>query len=316
MYLKIKKIMSLLLSNFVIFFLIPYKKKCFITCAGKSDGLGAQVQAIYSALLYSSINNITYYHTPLSDIAHNYDNNQEFNKEAEDFFSFSYGEKNISELEEDYKKINLDIFSKKTIIQICAYLFSSNPTIIFQKSHYHNYVNKIAVKYVLIKKKLQDKFYNNPKKKLFTEDDKCMHIAFHIRRGDVNSTDTTRYTDNQLIFNKLSDLFLVLTKLNIPFKTSIYSQGKPEDFGNLSSIATLHLNENVFDDFYSLVKADILFMAKSSFSYSAALLSDGIIIYEPFWHPPLTDWYIADVNINTDTKFQNKIKLVHSNKIK
>lgn len=312
MFLKIKRIISLLLSNFVIYFIIPYKKKCFITCAGKTDGLGAQAQAIYSAQLYSFVNNLTYCHTPLAKIEHNYDNNPSFNEETERFFSFSKGEKDISSLNVDHKIINLDNLSFHTIYQICRYVITFSPKVIFQKSHYHNYTNRVAAKYILIKKQLQDKFYTNPKKSRSEDYGKCLHIAYHIRRGDVKETDTDRYTDNQIIFNKLNEFIAVLNQMNIRSQISIYSQGKKNDFGKLQEIATLYLNENVFDDFYSLVKADVFFMAKSSFSYAAALLSEGIIIYEPFWHPPLNDWYISEKEFHISEIIKKRLLSTYS----
>lgn len=312
MFLKIKKIISLLLSNFVIFFVIPYKKKCFITCAGKTDGLGAQVQAIYSAQLYCLLNKVIYCHTPLNTIAHNYNNNSTFNKDAEYFFSFSHGEKNISEFNSTYKLINLDSFTTQTIFDILQYLFSRNPKVIFNKSHYHNYINKVSAKYTLIKKQLQNKFYLHPKESVIKFDKKCLQIACHIRRGDVDSKDADRYTDNEIIFNKLNELTVVLKQLGINFRIGIFSQGEKADFGKLQDIAALHLNGNIFDDFYNLVKADVLFMAKSSFSYSAALLSDGIVIYELFWHPPLNEWFISQKEFQKSELFRKRLLSVYS----
>jgi len=47
-----------------------------------------------------------------------------------------------------------------------------------------------------------------------------------------------------------------------------------------------------------LIEADILIMAKSSFSYVAALISEGIKIYDPpcLDYPPLSSWLILDPN--------------------
>ena len=41
-----------------------------------------------------------------------------------------------------------------------------------------------------------------------------------------------------------------------------------------------------------LIEADILVMAKSFFSYVAAIISDGIKLYEPFDSPPLKGWLV------------------------
>ena len=75
------------------------------------------------------------------------------------------------------------------------------------------------------------------------------------------------------------------------FSIHIYSQGLTEDFGVLNDLnLTFHLDECTYTTFYNLTSADILIMAKSSFSYAAALFSRGIKIYQPFLHQPQKDW--------------------------
>ena len=299
------------MSNLVIFYLIPYKKKCYITCSGKTDGLGAQTQAIYSALLYAAVHKISYCHTPLNEIAHNYSQDSSFSATAERFFSFSKGEKSIRDLNHNHLIINLDFITFLSIKLLIQYLFRSDMKVVFEKSHFHNYTNKISPKYTLIKKSLQDKFYTNQKPILVNHDSTVLNIAFHIRRGDVNQADIARFTDNERILSTLQTITYHLNQKEIAYKLSIYSQGKKEDFGNLSSLATLYLNGNVFEDFHHLVKADVLFMAKSSFSYSAALLSDGLIVYEPFWHPPLNEWLLYEDNERFINLLSEKIHTLH-----
>jgi len=98
--------------------------------------------------------------------------------------------------------------------------------------------------------------------------------------------------------------------LNMPFQINVYSEGEKEDFKELLEIANLRLDADVFETFYNLVQADILIMAKSSFSYCAALLSRGIIIYEPFWHPPLNDWFILKEGLFKNETFISTIETV------
>jgi hypothetical protein len=43
---------------------------------------------------------------------------------------------------------------------------------------------------------------------------------------------------------------------------------------------------------FLLAKADVLIMAKSAFSYVAALASRGKIFYEPYWQGPISSWSI------------------------
>ena len=73
----------------------------------------------------------------------------------------------------------------------------------------------------------------------------------------------------------------------------IYSQGELSNFDKYKSDDTiLKVNMNIFDTFTEMVAADALIMSRSSFSYSAAVLSDGDIYYQKFWHPPMKHWYI------------------------
>ena len=43
-----------------------------------------------------------------------------------------------------------------------------------------------------------------------------------------------------------------------------------------------------------MVVAEVLVTAKSSLSYSAALLNKNTIYYINFWHKPLNSWNIID----------------------
>ena len=50
--------------------------------------------------------------------------------------------------------------------------------------------------------------------------------------------------------------------------------------------------------------------SKSSFSYTAALLSNNIICYEPFWHPPLESWlFLNDLTSKAQIKKLSKLLL-------
>jgi hypothetical protein len=51
-----------------------------------------------------------------------------------------------------------------------------------------------------------------------------------------------------------------------------------------------------------LIEADIFIMAKSSFSYVAALISDGLKLAPSDGYPPLADWVV----VGTDGAFEVK----------
>jgi hypothetical protein len=113
-------------------------------------------------------------------------------------------------------------------------------------------------------------------------------LAVHIRRGHMGPSDETlRLTsDAQIIF--------VVTELNRlfgPLSTTIYSALPDAELESKLPVGVkLNSSADEFEVIHNLVNADYMLMAKSSMSYVAAVLSRGIVFYEPFWHPPLGSW--------------------------
>ena len=78
-----------------------------------------------------------------------------------------------------------------------------------------------------------------------------------------------------------------------PGAVRLYSQGKEGDFADIAAEfpgIEMHLDEDPIGTIRGLANARNLVMAKSSFSYIAALLCPGRVFYDPFWHAPLSDW--------------------------
>jgi hypothetical protein len=85
---------------------------------------------------------------------------------------------------------------------------------------------------------------------------------------------------------------------------SLYSQGEPGEFAEFQeSGLQLFLNSDAIWTMRQLIEADILIMSRSSFSYAAALISDGLKLYEPFWHSPLPDW----ISCNGQGRFDERV---------
>lgn len=76
----------------------------------------------------------------------------------------------------------------------------------------------------------------------------------------------------------------------------LFSQGDPADFSELVAAVpslTLGLDEPMPETFHALVCASALVVGRSSFSYSAAILSRGVVYADPlegWWHKPLGTW--------------------------
>jgi len=138
-------------------------------------------------------------------------------------------------------------------------------------------------------------------------DPNILNVVCHIRRGDLDPiTQSERWISNEEYGVLLNFLNKTLDNKCI---IHICSDGKIEDFGNLSGIknAAFHLDENPYVAFDRMVKADILINAKSAFSVCAAYLNKGIKLCIPFsiyWKQfpnepkfvPINDNYIFNEN--------------------
>ena len=61
---------------------------------------------------------------------------------------------------------------------------------------------------------------------------------------------------------------------------------------------SLHLDTPLEDVWRALMTADVVVMAKSSFSFAPALLNGKAKVwYTPFWHSPLPGWQIISNDI-------------------
>lgn len=286
-----------------------FKKKpikvnnCYITCTGKTDGVGAQVQAVFSTILFAQEFRITYAHTPFDEIWSDHSS-----KEWEKFFNLGKGEITINKINE--KSLNVVHVSHPLFINF-------KPNTLYIVEHCHSFAdsNNNARLYASIKDKFIEKYQSSSKSdyKSFYKGG-VLNIAIHARRGDVSKggVHSDRYTDNLYYKSLLDNIVIILDDLKIKSSIHLYSQGNMEDFHELEGLSVnYHLDECVFTTFNNLVLSDIIIMSKSTFSYSAALLSKSIMIYEPFWHKPLKDWILVDWNNRTKEATFDEFHLKH-----
>jgi hypothetical protein len=275
----------------------PLQKKrtveCYITCSGNSDGVGAQAHAILSTILFAKLYGLEYVHTPFTSIQHNNSQKKEWEKIWESFFLFGVNKLCISSVKESVSKT----------------YFLKHPLLLFKKYNFlyvvrncHEFVDFIPDSYPLILNEIRTNF----RRSHFVNVNKIKQvkkISIHLRRGDVSNygVNANRCTDFSVIIKLLNIISDFLIENNIQYEVDIYSQGKENDFVDFRNSQTnLKINHDEFETFKGLMNSDILIMAKSSFSYTAALLSEGLIFYDKFWHKPLKSWVnYRESNIKT-----------------
>lgn len=122
-----------------------------------------------------------------------------------------------------------------------------------------------------------------------------VHVAVHVRRPNKCDVRTEGADTPDAYY--LQCMKLIQEKYKQENKEClfhIYSQGAEESFQDYKMFPVqFHLDEDTFETFNGMVFADVLILSASSYSYVAALLSNGVIVYKPFWHPPRRHWLIA-----------------------
>jgi len=230
------------------------------TVTGKTDGFGAQYLSVMSGIAFCKANceSYNYIHTPFKSIAHSRGKEESLNN----FIGIP---------DTLYNKNNEEI--NETVPFSKSVHWANKHTL--SRRYYNNNTIELLRKY----------YYSSPK-----PDIENIDIAIHIRRGNVGvNAPGDRYTSN-------SDYNKIIKFLNVKYpnyKIVIFSEGKVDDFKELiGNNISFRLNGCIEETFHSLVCAKILVVAKSTFSYSAAILNPNEIYYIKFRHGPLEHWKV------------------------
>ena len=214
---------------------------------------------------------MNYLYSPLKNVEHNYENDPDYINKLE----------NLMNLKENVKNRDDTTIEMK---------FGSTVLIEFEKS-IDRYCNSETMKFI------KECFWKNKERDFFKNGK--MNISVHIRRennADKGQCGARGTTPNEYYVRIMNEIRAKYNGNQLQFH--IYSQGILDSFKCFESNDTvLHINEDLFSTYTGLVAGNILVTSASSLSYSAALISNGIIYYLPFWHPPLNSWIICENTI-------------------
>jgi hypothetical protein len=258
---------------------------CHITATGKLDGAGAQAQAKMSAMCLAHAYGLRYVHSPFVSVAHAECPMPQWVAAWEDFFNFGAGELRIDQV--DLPRLDIETFVSDPSLW-------DKPCVIVAR-HYHTFCDLQPDAYCAILPRLREKIRPQLRP---VNPSSVLNVCVHVRRGDVAPGDTKtshRYTGDRDILNTLRLLQEVLSRLERPGRVRVFSQGDPARFACFADLGCeLYLNQPAMDTFRELLAADVLVMARSAFSYSAALLGNGVNLYDPQDHAPLSQWIVTD----------------------
>jgi hypothetical protein len=134
-----------------------------------------------------------------------------------------------------------------------------------------------------------------------------------VRRGDVGSAGrfAERFTGDEEVL-AFHDALLARLAGWPEVEVRLFSQGKAEDFRAFAERGVeLHLDEDVFATFHHLVCADVLLVAKSSFSYLAGVIGGNVCFIDQLGHPPLPEWFqfSSVIPANFESVFESRVTL-------
>lgn len=230
------------------------------------DGFGSHMQQYINGLMFAQLHGDTLYLSYDTDFEHNYTNDPTYKERMLTYINLH-----------KYYGMPKDIDERSLPIVRNHYQFAEDNLDLILSSP----------EFALLK----SRFFENKKNPY---DSSFFNVAVHIRRPNphdnrINGTDTA------------DDIYLsIIESIRSKHKDKcikfhIYSQGKLEAFDIYKGDdVELYIDAPVETTYDGLIFSDILVLSRSSFSYSAALLTDATVYYLKFWHTPSKNWVICN----------------------
>jgi len=266
---------------------LPFGKPvdAWITCGGRDDGGGAQIAAQASTLIFARHRGLRYAHTPLSRVAHAPPgvSTADWSQRWERCFNLGHDETPAAELIERGLRL-------REVPKVHRFLPRSRT--LHRVAHCHKVTDRHPLAWAGFAPELRRRYRLTPKPELPPRPPDTLRVAVHFRRGDVGRSGrfSERFTETDAIVPTLRRVIEAAAPARC--EIDLLSVGEPADFAAFTELgATLRLDEDAFLSFQRMVAADLVFTAKSTFSWLAAILGGALVIHEPFWHPPMPGWW-------------------------
>jgi|GEM_PF-1820362 len=286
---------------FRMYFLGDVVRPLGVTCRGKTDGAGAQIQATLSVIAFCRRTGLPYCHSPLKSVEHTKTDDEILR--WENLLSLSA----FSSMEPGEMK-------SRRIVSLAEFKSLSRKEkkgSIVAVEHAHAFTECHSSSFVALAAKLRQVPRTNE-----TRPDGHVGISVHVRRGDVSpSRNFDRFTSNADLVNWIAAVSELALSAGLVPDITVFSQGEPDEFSDIAKATQckLRLNVDPVDTLKEMASSDVLLMSKSSFGFLAALLCDGVVVYEPFWHGPLPHWVrIENGEIQDRNLLLSRLKKLHS----
>lgn len=251
-------------------------KNTKLTCLGKTDGGGSQVLSIVGVAAFAEYFGAEFVHTPLSYVEHcpTDEKMEHFCANWEtvvNLFGFkkAAGEEFVHYAVNDFLVDFLLFTTRGKFISLgnVHYITDTHPEVYESLDLLVERGSKIE------------------------GDSETKNLFVHVRRGDVkhDGQNSFRFTSDSAIRRNIE---YVRELAGDRLRVHIVTENPDADFRKKFEDCEIVDDEDPAKVLLLLAKANFLIMAKSQFSYLAALVSKGDIFYEPYWQGPMLEWSI------------------------
>lgn len=266
----------------------------YVTCDARPQGIGSQILATLSVQLFAHKMGLNYCHSPFRSAEHAEGDIATWVQEWEKWLGLGCGSPLFTDLQDSHDVVRLDPRE--------IFLLRKKKGRLYVLPDAHSVTDCFPDDYSLVADPVRERILKRSAQP--PSDGRTRRLVVHARRGDVLPTwNVDRFTSNQTIVRLVDQC---RNASPVPLEVHIYSNGRPEEFADLGAGFECHLNDDARSTFLALVEADVLIMAKSALSYVAALLSQGVVVYERFWTPPKSDWVVAEASGAIDRRVLSK----------
>jgi len=292
-----------------------------------TDGVGAQLHRIYGLYALSRALHTKYVHTPIGHVGYQGflplltgRTDPEFTARYNAFFSLPSDDFDL----ESCEQVRIHILQRDTVERYREHAAATGRPVLLQAIHHYGYTDQHPEAFEALRAVSPYRGHRAAGP---------IRVCIHLRRGDNSVPGRTdgqrRVLPNGYYLRVCGTVLDVLQQQGAPFVVRLHSEVPPrrytlypdtpglyfwldqpvtvdpseyglDDFETLPNLQTV-LNvepREALDDFAT---ADVLILSLSSLGYLGGLLNPhGVVVYAPWWHPPLPDWLVADEDGNLD----------------
>jgi hypothetical protein len=285
-----------------------------------TDGVGSQLQRIYGLYALSRALQVKYVHTPIGRVGYQGflpllagRTDPDFAVPYNAFFSLPSDDFDL----ESCERVRVSNLSQETVERYREQAAASGRPLLLQAGEHYGYTDSHPAAYLALRAVSPYRDYRAAGP---------IRVCIHLRRGDNSvpgrSDGQQRLLPNGYYLRVCGTVLEALRRQGAPFVVRLHTEVPPRHFTlhpgtpglyfQLDQPSTVDPEEYALEDFEALpnlemvlnveprealddfATADVLILSLSSLGYLGGLLNPhGLVVYAPWWHPPLPDWLVA-----------------------